>query len=476
MFAKRFHLDGLGYIACGVVAAGLRLPFISTGVSMDEGGYAYVAQQWSRGARLYDTVWIDRPQGFLLTYRFLLGLGDGAWTIRLGAVLAGAAITVLLGLVGGLLFGRTVGLATAAIYAVVGVAPHIEGFTFNGELAASLPATAAAAAALWWRRVRASGWLFAAGLAAGTAVTMKQSGIDGIVVGLAAVVVSPPRRMRNVGMFLGGVALPMAASSLHGALMGWGRYWQALAGYQLDAAGNRESGLPARWGAFVHNLPTAGSDLALLTVGAILGLWALRRRRDVLGITAAWLFAAGVGVNLGGSYWPHYYVQAVPPLVLGSVAGIVALKRKLWRASAVLALTAPTLVWLVALIPASAQEREHAVPYHERALRDERIATAIARQTRPTDRIFIVESEANIYWLAQRSSAYPYIWGKPIEKIPNAVAQLQHTLASTHRPALVGVQTPPEDIDRSGTVGRLLATHYRPAQTIEGMTLHVRRN
>ena len=76
---------------CGaaVVAAGLRLPFIWTGVSIDEGGFAYVAQQWARGGRLYDDdAWIDRPQGLILAYRMLLAIGDGQWTIRLAATTA----------------------------------------------------------------------------------------------------------------------------------------------------------------------------------------------------------------------------------------------------------------------------------------------------------------------------------------------------------------------------------------------------
>ena len=49
--------------------------------------------------------------------------------------------------------------AAAGLYAVIGVGPHIEGFTFNGELAAALPATAAVTAALWWRRSGQKRWL-----------------------------------------------------------------------------------------------------------------------------------------------------------------------------------------------------------------------------------------------------------------------------------------------------------------------------
>jgi len=466
---------------CGaaVVAAGLRLPFIWTGVSIDEGGFAYVTQQWARGARLYDDdAWIDRPQGLILAYRMLLAIGDGQWTIRLGAVLTGVALTVLIGLAGWLLLGRACGVAAAALYAVVGVAPHVEGFTFNGELPASLFATAAVAAALWWRRVRATGWLLVAGVAAGAALTMKQSGFDGLVVGLAVIVASSAsRRLPNVAAFLAGAAVPLGASALHGALTGWGRYWDALVGYQIEAiVAGRVDKSHSRWDGFQDSIGSVAIDLGLPLLGAIVGLWAFRRRRFFVGVLAAWFFAAAVGVNLGGAYWPHYYLQAVPPLVLGSVAGVAALSRRLWRATAAVALTAPVLVWLVALIPASAQQRQDTVPYYARALRDERIAAAIEQRTRPADRIYILEAEANIYWLAQRRTAYPYIWGKPIDKIANAIPRLQDMFAAEDRPVLVGVQTPPDRVDDSGTIGRLLQTHYRPVQTLDGMTLYVRRD
>jgi 4-amino-4-deoxy-L-arabinose transferase-like glycosyltransferase len=465
-------------VVVAVVAAGLRLPFIWTGISVDEGGFAYVAQQWSHGGRLYaEEAWIDRPQGLILSYRALLVIGDGAWTIRLAAVLAGAALTVFIGLVGWLLLGRACGVAAAAVYAVVGVAPHAEGFTFNGELPASLFATAAVAAALWWRRVRTPGWLLAAGVAAGGALTMKQSGVDGLVVGLVVVVASAaPRRLPNAAVFLAGAALPVGASALHGALTGWGRYWDALVGYQIEAIVGHVDESQSRWDAFAGSIGSVGVDLGLPAVGAVVGLWALRRRRFLLGVLAAWFLAVLVGVNMGGAYWPHYYIQAVPPLVLASVASVAALERRPWRAAAAVALTAPVLVWMVVLIPASAQDRQTAIPYYARALRDERIAAAIAQRTRPTDRIFILEGEANIYWLAQRRTAYPYIWGKPIDKIPTAIPQLQAVFAAEDRPALVGVKSPPDSVDDSGTLGRLLAAHYRPVQTLEKMTLYVRRD
>ena len=67
-----------------------------------------------------------------------LTLGHSPWAIRLGAVVFGAAITLLVGSIGWMLKGPWAGAAAAAIYAVVGVGPHVQGFTFNGEIAAAL--------------------------------------------------------------------------------------------------------------------------------------------------------------------------------------------------------------------------------------------------------------------------------------------------------------------------------------------------
>src|SRR5262249_30344544 len=136
-----------------LVAAALRLPYLWTGLSPDEGGYAYLARQWAAGARLYGPeAGIDRPPGPLLNYPAPVALDGSGTSIRVLAVPIGAAMTVLVALIGGQLAGPRLAAAAAVLYAVVGVAPHIEGFTLNGELLASVPATASVVAALWSRR------------------------------------------------------------------------------------------------------------------------------------------------------------------------------------------------------------------------------------------------------------------------------------------------------------------------------------
>ncbi|WP_199517046.1 ArnT family glycosyltransferase [Nucisporomicrobium flavum] len=451
-----------------LVAVLLRVPFLFTGLSTDEGGYAYVARQWARGDRLYTDVWLDRPQGLLLTYRALLAINGSGWAVRLGVVLAGAIITVAVAVIAGVLAGRTAGAVAAWIYAVVGVAPHLEGMTLNGELLASVPSTVAIAlTVLWWRRGRSLWWLAGAGVLAGVALTMKQSGIDGVLVGV--LVLALARRGRAVPVFLAGVAVPLLASALHGLAVGWSAYWTALVGYQLSALGGTGSNTSTR----LTDLGRHAGDIALGVVPVLLVSlpgWRVldRGARWLLGV---WLFAGFVGINLGGSYWPHYFVQPLPALVVLAAVTVAGVRAVRWRWALAAVATLPTLVWLAALVPMSPGGRADTIPYDALAARDDRIAAVIRASTGPDDRIYVLESEAYLYFAADREASYPYLWGKPIDKIPDALPRLRAMLASPQRPALVVLDTPPAAVDPSGGIAADLAAHYHPETTVEGVPI-----
>jgi 4-amino-4-deoxy-L-arabinose transferase-like glycosyltransferase len=454
--------------AAAALAMLLRAPFLVTGLSTDEGGYAYVAQQWSRGADLYGTAWLDRPQGLLLTYRALLAIDDSGWTVRLGMVLAGAIITVALGAIGWLLVNRATGVAAALLYAVAGVAPHLEGMTLNGELLAAAPATVSIALAVrWWRRGGSLWWLAGAGLLAGTALTMKQSGIDGLVVG--AILLVLVRRWRPALVFAAGAAAPLLACVVHGIALGWSTYWTALIGYQLSALGSDGANASTRWTDLGRHAGDVAVDLAVVTLVSVFG-WR-RLERPARWLLAGWLTAGLIGVNLGGSYWPHYFVQLLPPLVLLAAAAVTGLRSRPWRLVAGGAVVLPTLVWLAALVPMSPDRRAETIPYDALAARDDRIAAVIRASTTPQEQIYVLESEAYLYFAAQRRSPYPYLWGKPIDKIPDALPRLRSMLASPQRPALVVLDTPPAAVDPSGGIAAELAKHYRPDTVVDGVPI-----
>src|SRR5438445_12301680 len=101
----------LAFAGTAVLAALARVPYLTVGVGPDEGGYAYVARQWARGAVLYGDLWIDRPQGLLSVYRLLVTLSDSHTAVRVGALAIGVGVTLACGAVGWLLRGPATGVA-----------------------------------------------------------------------------------------------------------------------------------------------------------------------------------------------------------------------------------------------------------------------------------------------------------------------------------------------------------------------------
>ncbi len=459
------------------LAALLRLPFLNTGLSPDEGGYAYVAGQWARGARLYGSDWVDRPQGLMLVYRLLLGGGHSAAAIRLGAVLFGCGITLLLGVAGWLLRGPWAGAAASLVYAVVGVAPHLQGFTFNGELAAALPATAAVVAALAWRRDGRVGWLVTAGGAGAIGILMKQSGFDGLVVALVIVLTERPRPRRAVcvAAIVAGAAVPLGLSAIHGILVGWSDYWYAVVGYKLTAPSGATFDVTRRLAVLGGSWLGARRDLAIPVAVAVgLTIAAFARGRS-LRIPLIWLGAAFLGFNSAALYWPHYYVQLLPPLALLIAVGASHVSGRMLAAAAILLVVGPALLKLDALEDMSTAARRAVVPYYGQYVRDTRIARAVDRLTRPGEPIYALDSEADLYFLADRPAAFPYLWSHPLEEIPGALGQLRTLLGGSRRPALVVIFRSPARVDRTGVLIRILSREYRPLETVPGTGIELLR-
>ena len=445
-----------------ILAAGLRLPFLAAGVSVDEGGYAYVAREWARGGHIYGSLWVDRPQGLLLAYRFLLHISDSPWAIRLGAVLAGAAVTLLIGVVGWLLRSRATGIAAAAIYAVVGVGPHIDGFSFNGELAAAVPATAAIAAALGWRSTGRRALLVAAGVLGATAVLMKQSGFDGLALALVIATFGPGlarQRLGRMGLVLAGAALPLGAAVAHGIAVGWSNYWHAVVGWRVGGelgpiAQQRPQLLSA-------SLDVAARDLLVLACVALLGIVVCLRRRGGLAIAPLWLLVALVGFNVGGLYWPHYYVQLVAPLSLLAAIAATAPRRRPVTAVLAAAAAAPVAVTLIGWALLSPAGRTREVPHVLTFQRDRMVANFLRANTAPADTIYALSSQSDIYFLADRRSATRYLWAHPLKEIKGGVAGLRATLSGPAQPEFVAVFRSPTRVDPSGRLGQVLARNYR---------------
>ena len=412
------------------MAALVRLPFVGS-IGPDEGGYAYVAWQWAKGHALYSSVWVDRPQGLILVYRLLISIDHAVWAIRLGAVVSGVAISLLLVAIGRLVASPATGFLAGGLYAIAGLGPHIEGYTFNGELAAAVPSTAAVAAALVASVRRSRAWLGAAAFLGASAMLMKQSGFDGLAVVLAVALLER-ERPRRVALVAACAAVPLGASALAGWLSGWHAYWTALVGDHVAVASGA-----ARLARLEESLPAAASDLLPLAAAAAVGVWLSPRHSLHRRLGLVWLAAAATGMNLGGLYWPHYYVQLLPPLcLLAALAlGRIRTPSLAWATAAVLGV--PALAFLGGLVRASDYRADRMVKYTLGFENDERIARYARAHTSPHDSVYALVSRADFYFLADRTAASPYLWAHPLNTIPGARAALARVLAAPRRPRLV---------------------------------------
>ncbi|MFL6162000.1 MAG: hypothetical protein ACJ74U_07210 [Jatrophihabitantaceae bacterium] len=317
----------------GLAAIAIRLPLLGVPLDADEGGYAYLARRWAGGSRLYGAAWVDRPQALLVGYRLVTDLGRSRIWIHLAAIGLALLLLAAVASAGWALAGRRAAVFGAFLVAIVGAAPHLQGFMFNGELAAGAFSASAVAGAAWYLR-RGNGWLLVlAGGFGAIALLMKQSGFDGLLTALVCAVAvgqdgvaeratvaerdrlaepatvaerdtvperdtlperdtvperdTLPRRDRDgraasripltgrsraVAAVLLGAAGPLGLAALHAALTSWRDWWFAVVGYRLHTSAGSRGGLSGRWHNLTAGLPRLWPDLLPLGVLGLAGL------------------------------------------------------------------------------------------------------------------------------------------------------------------------------------------------------------
>lgn len=446
----------------------MRAPFWATPLTTDEGGYAEIARRWQRGETLYGAAWVDRPQGLILVFRFLLHLGLGSpHALRVAAAAAAALVTLATLAVALRVAGRIVGYGAAVLMGTVGASPYVEAFTLSGELLAALPAVLSLLAFTVYVSSRARRWLLLAGVLTGCAVMVKQSAFDAGLAALAYLLITERRRaLPSVAALLGGVVLPVAVAAL--SAPDPARWANAVVAYRWRGDSILTGSLLYRLGLFGDSLPAAAYALTLLALLAALG-W----KRSPL-IVRLWLAAALVGVVGGGNFHYHYYFQLVPPLCVLGGAGIARLleRRQPLLVALVAAVAVATVVVTAPLWFRSPNAQARAIwPHDPHLVHDAAIARFVREHTRPGDPVLTVWAAASIYYLADREPAIPYMWFRNIQRLPGALQGARRALAD-RTPRLVVVVQDPGRIDKAGITQRILRTEYRRVAVIEGVPIY----
>lgn len=471
MTGRRPMLAAVGIAAC--LAVLIRLPLLKVPLDADEGGYAYLSRQWAAGGRLYGPVWVDRPQGLLVGYRLVTALGRSPVLIHLAAAACAAMLAIAVAAAAGAIAGHRAAILGGFLVALVGAAPRLQGFMFNGELAAGAFSAAAVACAFWYRRLRAGRpgsspldgyWLMvAAGVFGGIAILMKQSGFDGLATALLIGWLAG--RWRAAGWLAAGAALPIGAALLQAALTSWHDWWFAIVGYRLDTSAGSRGGLSGRWHNLTSGLPHLWPDLLPLGLLGVAGVAYLLGRREWLPL--AWLALAGAGFFGGVFFFPHYWMQLVGPLCLLGALALAAVPARIAIALAVLACL-PAVSWTVRVAAASPDHRDRIAVPDGRLLANRDIAPWLRAHARSGDQLYAFVSSADLYYTTGLHTDFRYLWQANLDAIPGSVTMLRNYLAGSDRPRWVVLYQQPAVIDPSGGIQRALDAGYQQAAFIDG--------
>lgn len=429
----------------------VRVPLVSVPLERDEGEYAYIAQRLLEGEVPYRDAFDQKPPATFFAYAAAFSLfGPSIEGIHL-FLHAWTAATALA------LFGcvrRREGPLAAAfavlLFAVLSANPKLTGNAANTELFMLLPMVtsvycllraldsptqlrwwigcgALAAAACWFKQVAVTNALFVATVA--TWHFGRPSSRDlatlarawaGLVVG--ALLASAP------------VLLGFAAAGA------WRPFVDAVFWHNLRYS---QSVGPAQgFEMIVHRLSEQAPSLAMCWALALLALFVLRRKHDSSrGFWLGWWIASAMGVSVGFFFRPHYFFQALPALVVlaGCILGAMA-ERLLARGGVVTGAGIAALIAVAIMPPIFANrtilwagdpdEVSRAIygmnPFPESV----EIGRYIRRTSDPDDRVYIVGSEPQILFYAERESATRYIFFYPLTgAYPDALERQREVMA-----------------------------------------------
>lgn len=307
-----------------VLAFLLRMPFFSVPLDYDEGTYAFFAF-FSRGERFYPSLPIGRLPGIIFTYRFLDSLFPGQIAaFRIAAALLAVLATFGIYKLGRLLHSRKAGIFSALIFAL-----------FSSQISLDSPANTeffmmpftVLAFYLFWFFLRKGKYAYLAlsGLSAGIAVFYKQVAVfEAALLGLWLVVENlegrrvKVRSLAKQGLIFGiSFLVPLLAALLFFALRGeladfwWqsfgsgGEYWKYAwsGGEGFDRLSNTFKFLwRPLW------------PFWLASLGGLVAVLINSRKENIF--LLIWLVFALAGVFFNGWFFPHYFIQTIPPLSL----------------------------------------------------------------------------------------------------------------------------------------------------------------
>src|SRR6516165_4376555 len=490
--SRRFCLAALGII---LLTVAIRLPSLLHPQPIDsEAMYSVVANEIVDGGRPYADAVERKPPLLFWTYAAVFKIaGKFNWK-ALHIVALVWTLCAMLGLhvIGRELFDRNTGLVAPLFYCVFQPWPNWKNLTFDGEMIMNLPIIWAWAIAFRRSSSALRPELFPAGALLGAAFLLKQpAAIAAVPLGIYLLLPSyrASRSLTRTNSIIHATVLTLGFSASLGlvTIVLWKQgilheafYW-TIADHDIPHV---------FWQKGIVNTLTFVAACLPLVIGAILGcrdkseIWAgkMAERTALLGLLAV----SAIGAAAGARFYPHYYVQLIPPLVLLAAPYYAQLWSRRIQPPHWLLQPRVTYVWLALTVIAFSV-------IHWTGLASRRVPSEAGRylftHSSPDDRIFVWGQTPEIYLDARRRPAcryittFPltgYIFGGPIPGfdtrsriLPGAWTTLQRDFEK-HPPAyIVDLYSEPDalyPIRDFPILANLLSQRYQPvAHTAEGV-------
>jgi hypothetical protein len=485
----------LGLLALSLLVRAVALPH--SVADPDESLYFVQAQRWRHGEWPYSTgAWDLHPVGApaLLAVAFAV-FGDAIWVARvLASLMVGATAFLLHRLLAASGAGWQAGVAAGLLYSAHTL--RLGGLATNTEVLFA-PFVAGAILVLYRTTLRA---------ARGRAVRLRDVAAAGLLFGVAIWI----KYIAAFEAALAGCVLPLLALwyrrlPLRRVLALAAAYgvacWAPTAATALAYAARGEISdfAFANFGALLRYVEPEGTEVAVravlsalfsfaLPVGlALLAvLWRLWRpsmwpmpERALLAFVGVWFAAAAAGAFATGKYYAHYFLAWLPPL---SAASGLALARG--AESLALPGRRCTMVIAAAAIAAAAPLAEDLAGRAKSGLNirmdstDRRVAAAVRRHLAPGERLWVVNYQPVVYFLADAKPASRYVHpthltgGQRHVILDDPGAEVARVLASRPEVIVFGRDDAfntqdPADPALIRTITTALAEDYTPVDVIE---------
>src|SRR5213596_537217 len=496
--SRQFRFAALGII---LLTVAIRLPSLLHPRPIDsEAMYSVVANEIVDGGRPYADAVERKPPLLFWTYAAVFEIaGKFNWrALHFIALVWTLCAMAGLYVIGRESFDRNTGLIAAFFYSVFQPWWTWKNLTFDAEMLMNLPIIWGWAIALGRSSSRLRPELFAAGALLGAAFLLKQP---------AAIAAVPLGIYLLLPSYRASRSLTRTNSITQAAILTTG-FFAALGVVAIVLWKQGILGDAFYWTIADHDVPHVFWQKGIvstliflaaclpLVIGAIMacrdksGIWAGRapERMALLGLLAA----SAIGTAAGARFYPHYYVQLIPPLVLLAAPYYARLWSQTIQPPCWILRPRVTYAWLVLTVIAFSIK-------HWTGLAPRRVPSEAGRylstHSSPDDRIFVWGQTLEIYLDAHRRPAsryittFPltgYIFGGPIPGfdtrsriLPGAWTTLEGDFAKHPPIYIVDVQadtkTAQDPVKNFPILAKLLAERYQPvAHTAEGVIYRMR--